>query len=184
MSSSLAVIGPVESNTAADGPLRLREAELADAATVVSLIHAAFEEYRGVLDPPPAGLSETPASVRAHIKRGDAGVLLVELKGQAVGCVFYAAHPADGFVHLGRLSVHPTARGCGVGNVLIAGVEARARQLGYHRVHLGTRALLADKRAWYERLGFRVVAETPLPGHAATPSSPLILMEKRLGIAP
>jgi GNAT superfamily N-acetyltransferase len=130
VSSSVAVLDPAEPNTAADSPPRLREAELADAATVVSLIHAAFDEYRGVLDPPPAGLSETPASVRAHIKRGDAGVLLVELKGQPVGCVFYAAHPADGFVHLGRLSVHPTARGRGVGNVLIAGVEARARQFG------------------------------------------------------
>lgn len=150
----MSVIAVTPSRPAA-GTLILREATEADAPTVVFLVHAAFAEYRGVLDPPPAGLSETPESVRAQMAAGTR-VLLALRAGRPVGCVFATPQPREGWVHLGRFSVHPACQGQGVGNALISAVETHARADGYTGVRLNTRAAFGEKRAWYERLGYRV----------------------------
>lgn len=155
---------------------RLRAATPADAETLVALVHGAFVEYRNVLDPPPGGLNETPDSVRAQMAAGTR-VLIAEQNGAPAGCVFYTPHGNEGFVYLGRLSVSPAFRRRGIGNALLAAVEEQARALGYARTRLGTRVVLTQKQAWYERLGYRVIAEKSHPGR---PGPTYLVMEKVL----
>jgi len=156
--------------------LRLREATRDEAEIVIALVHHAFTEYRNVLDPPPGGLNEIPDSLRAQMAAGTR-VLIAEQDGTPAGCVFYTPHGDEGFVYLGRLSVSPAFRRRGIGNALIAAVEERARALGYERTRLGTRVVLTQKQAWYERLGYRVIAEKAHPGR---PGPTYLVMEKVL----
>ena len=67
--------------------LVLQEATTADIPTLVTLVHAAFEEYRGQLDPPTGPHNETPETFRQALQTGYAALALVN--GEAVGCVFY-----------------------------------------------------------------------------------------------
>src|SRR5215212_9281373 len=67
--------------------ISLREATDADVPTMVGLIHAAFKEYAGALDPPSGAHKETVENLREKLT-GERAVLAL-LGGQAVGCVFY-----------------------------------------------------------------------------------------------
>jgi RimJ/RimL family protein N-acetyltransferase/ribosomal protein S18 acetylase RimI-like enzyme len=53
------------------------------------------------------------------------------------------------------IAVSPQAAGRKLGRALMDYAEARARELGYDAVLLYTHSRLADRIAWYERLGFR-----------------------------
>lgn len=130
----------------------LRTATTADAATVTDLLHRAFLEYDGVLDPPSGAHKESVASV---LEKMQTGVwTLAENASGAVGCVWY--EPRGDYVYLARLSVPPEHRGHGIGNALIAHVEAQARALQIPRVRLSVRFPLTAMRAAYERRGYCV----------------------------
>jgi ribosomal protein S18 acetylase RimI-like enzyme len=143
--------------------LVLREATEADAEAIVALLHAAFDEYRGRLDPPSGVHQETAETVRR--KMATTRVVLVLAGGAAAGCVFY--EPGANRLHLGRLAVFPARRRRGCGRRLIEYVEARARELGLPCVRLGVRLALPDLRAYYEREGYRVVEYRAHDGYTA-----------------
>jgi GNAT superfamily N-acetyltransferase len=131
----------------------LREAGIDDAEMLTNLLRAAFEEYRGVLEPPSGAHSETEESVRKHLESGKAVIATVD--DVNAGCVFY--EPAGESIYMHRLGVLPAFRGSGVGRALVASVEARAKEGGYKGVRLGTRLVLTKNRAFYERLGYQLV---------------------------
>ena len=79
----------------------LREATHDDIATLVALIHTAFEEYRGRLEPPSGRIGKRPRVSVTICNR--AVPSLAWLKGQVVGCVCY--HQEGQHVYFGRLSV-------------------------------------------------------------------------------
>lgn len=137
------------------GPLTLRDAAEDELPAALAVIQAAFEEHRTRLDPPSGVHRETVASLRAAL--GGGHVLLAELEGAIIGCVLYRAE-AD-HMYLGRLAVLPAHRRRGVGQALIAEVEARARARGLPRVRLGVRVGLPELRDRYERAGYRVISE-------------------------
>ena len=151
----------------------LREATAADVPTLVRLIHAAFAEYRGRLDPPSGAHRETAASLGAYLQTGHAVIALVD--GEPVGCVCY--HRGGEHVYLGRLSVLPAFRQCGVGSALTGYVEQRAQALGVSRVQLGVRVALPHLQAYYARQGYHVVRYEAHEGYAAPTS---VVMEKHL----
>ncbi len=153
--------------------LELREATADDLPTIVGITRAAFEEYRGVLDPPSGAHRETVENVRDKLAAGTSVLALLE--GQAVGAVYYSAAPE--YVYLGRLAVLPDYRGRGVGAALVAYVEQAARDLGRARVRLGVRVALPRLRARYQRLGYRVYEERYHEGYAAPT---YLMMEKVL----
>lgn len=125
----------------------------ADAETISEILHAAFQEYDGILNPPSGVHKETAESVRAKMQTGQ--WLLAKYGDRAVGCVW--CEPRDGFLYLGRLGVAPSIRGRGIGSALMDAVEARARAQSLTRVRLGVRVALADMRAVYERRGYAFV---------------------------
>jgi ribosomal protein S18 acetylase RimI-like enzyme len=143
-------------------PLTLREATIDEAEAVAEVLRAAFEEYRGWLDPPSGAHGETAEKIRNDMR--DARIVLALLGETIAGCVFYA--PVNEHVDLFRLAVLPGYRQRGIGCALIAYVEERALALGFQRVQLGVRLQLPRNRALYERLGYQFVEARTHAGYA------------------
>jgi len=105
---------------------------------------------------------------------------VARLEGDAVGCGGVALF--DGFAELKRMYVREAVRGRGLAPVLLARLEAEAREAGLPvlRLETGTNQLAALR--FYEREGFRRCAAfgdyTAMPPQAIATS---IFMEKPLG---
>jgi N-acetylglutamate synthase-like GNAT family acetyltransferase len=151
----------------------LREATYDDIPTLVTLIHTAFEEYRGRLEPPSGAHRETAQSIGTYLQQGRA--VLALLHGQIVGCVCY--HQEGEHVYFGRLAVLPAFRQHGVGLALIAYVEQQAHELGAQRVQIGVRIALTHLQAYYEHLGYHVVRYETHEGYTEPTS---VVMEKQV----
>jgi predicted N-acetyltransferase YhbS len=153
--------------------IALRAATEDDIPTLVALIHAAFKEYDGAIDPPSGAHKESAEKLREKMTTECA--VLALLGEQALACVFY--RDEGEYMYFGRLAVLPIYRNRGVAAVLIAYVEERARELGLPRVQLGVRVALPHLRARYERLGYRVIEERR---HAGYVEPTYLVMEKLL----
>ena len=155
----------------------VRQAGAAEAERIAAVIHAAFAQYRGVLEPPSGALALHAGEVRRLMELG--GILVCECDGQIAACVFHRTHPDH--VYLGRLSVVPAFRGRGLGGRLVAAVEALAVAAGRDRVRLGVRLDLRRNRAFFERLGYRQVG---LDSHAGMTVPTFAWFEKPVGSRP
>lgn len=134
----------------------LREAVDADAPVILAMQRAANEEYRHRPDGPYGAFSDTVEGTRAVM--ADVPVVLAVADETIVGCVFYAREPDH--CDLFRLAVLPAYQRRGIGRRLIAYVEARAVEMGLPRVQLGVRRGMPQNVPYYERLGYRMIAET------------------------
>jgi predicted N-acetyltransferase YhbS len=160
--------------------IRLREATDADIPTIVALIHAAFKEYDGMIDPPSGAHKETEEKLREAMKTERAVLALLNPDGekggdQVLACVLYRAE--SDYMYFGRLAVLPVYRNRGISAMLIGYVEQHARELRLPRVRLGVRVALPHLRAYYERLGYRVIDERSHAGYTVTT---YVVMEKLL----
>jgi predicted N-acetyltransferase YhbS len=144
-----------------------------DVPAIVGIIHAAFEEYDGAIDPPSGAHKESAERIREKMATDRAVLALVGQ--QPVGCVLYRDEST--YMYFGRLAVLPEYRGRGIAGALIEHVEARASELGLPRVRLGVRLALPRLRARYERLGYRVVEHRRHDGYA---EPTYVIMEKLL----
>jgi predicted N-acetyltransferase YhbS len=137
--------------------ITLRAAAETDTEQVLSLVLNAFEEYRGVLNPPSGAHKETPDSIRKKIVEG--GGFIAYIDDKAAGCVLYAPYePDEDALYLGRLAVLPDYRKQGVAHAMVEAIEKRAQELNLSKVTLAVRMQLPGNRAFFESLGFRVVA--------------------------
>jgi len=165
--------GSMDTSRPEPAALSLCEATEQDAATLLRVMQAAFAEYLGQLDPPSGVHRETVESVRQKLRTGRAALALSE--GEAVGCVFYRRE--ESHVYLGRLSVLPRFRNCGVGAFLIQYVKSYAAACRLPCVQLGVRLRLPHLLSHYERLGYRIVE---YKAHEGYPAPTYVLMEKRV----
>lgn len=133
--------------------ISLREAIGADAPSIANVIHQAFEEYRGRLDPPSGAHDESEASVRQ--KMTGAHAVVASVNQGIVGCAFY--EPDGDHMYFGRLAVLPSHRRQGISRRLIDWIEHQARLSGFARVQLSVRVEISDNQAYYKRLGYRVL---------------------------
>jgi predicted N-acetyltransferase YhbS len=144
----------------------IREIADDDVPWVVDVIRAAFEEYRGRLDPPSSAHHKTAEVVRRELADGSA---FVACHAQGiVGCVFYHIYPDH--LYLDRLAVLPSYRGQGIARALIWAVEQRAGQYSLSEVRLSVRVVLESNRAYYERLGYTFLGYGTHAGYT-TPTS-------------
>jgi ribosomal protein S18 acetylase RimI-like enzyme len=85
-------------------------------------------------------------------------LLLGYCEGKTAGCIALR-DLGDGICEMKRLYVRPDFRGSGVGRMLVDGVIAEARGIGYERMRLDTIASsMKDAIALYRRRGFREIA--------------------------
>lgn len=153
--------------------LLLREADNSDAETLLALIHAAFAEYIGNIDPPSSAPDETVEGIRRKMESAHA-VLAVATDSPA-GCVFFEIEKDH--VYLFRLAVNPEHRRRGIGRTLIEFVEHRAIAEKRSRVRLGVRVSLPENRAYYERMGYRFFENRT---HAGYSDPTYVILEKQL----
>jgi|SRR5215213_8383941 len=103
-----------------------------------------------------------PGKLRA---RQRAGLVWIASGPEGVPSGFAVAAVIDGAAHLDELSVHPSHGRRGVGRKLALAVCEWAKESGYGAVTLSTFVDIPWNRPFYERLGFRVLAEGELgPG--------------------
>jgi GNAT superfamily N-acetyltransferase len=85
---------------------------------------------------------------------------IAEVDGRRAGCVFCVSAGADA-AQLRILLVHPSARGLGLGDRLVAACMDFARAAGYTRMRLWTNDVLAAARVIYLRHGFTLSEQDP-----------------------
>jgi ribosomal protein S18 acetylase RimI-like enzyme len=133
----------------------LRAATAADAPIIATTIAAAFEQYRGKLDPESGAFRETADGIAAELAR-DSGAILAERNGKVVGCVMLKL--LEGDLYFGRLSVLPEARGLGISKRLVEAIEDEARRRDLRGVRLGVRVVLTDNQALFKSLGYEEIS--------------------------
>jgi GNAT superfamily N-acetyltransferase len=127
----------------------VRTAGPADLPDLVGLVHEAFAEYAGRLEPPSGAHRETDSSLGERL----AGGALVAVDGTAaLGCVFHAEQGAD--LYLSRLAVLPSARGRGIGRRLVESAFDVGRSRGLAAATVGVRLQLPENIGFFAALGF------------------------------
>jgi putative acetyltransferase len=115
-------------------------------------------------------------NLKAEDLEGGQGTFLVARHdGRAVGCgAIRLIDPTT--AEAKRMYVEPDQRGKGVGQAVLAGLEAAAKQLGVRRLVLETGIYQEAAMSFYRRAGF-----TPLDCWGEYASSPTsVCLEKRL----
>ena len=94
------------------------------------------------------------ASFDANDVRGPRAVFLVARaeNGAPVGCG--ALRPLEGEAHIGEIKRMYARAGSGAGALLLAALEAQARDLGYREVRLSTRRVNVRALDFYRRHGY------------------------------
>ncbi|MEU8690308.1 GNAT family N-acetyltransferase [Streptomyces sp. NPDC048665] len=145
-----------------------RDATYADVDALVALIESA---YRG--DASRAGWTTEadilegqrtdPEGVLDVIKSPDSRLLAVERDGRIVACC-QLEHRSD-HAYFGMFAVSPTMQGAGLGKVVMAEAERRAREAwGVGEMRMTVISVRDDLIAWYERRGYRRTGQmSPFP---------------------
>jgi predicted N-acetyltransferase YhbS len=131
--------------------LVLRAATPADAAAIAATIAAAFEQYRGRLEPESGAFRETSDGIAAELAR-ESGAILAERNGRIIGCVMVKLIDDD--LYFGRLSVVPEARGQGIARRLLEAVEDEARRRELAGLQLGVRIVLVENQQLFSSMGY------------------------------
>lgn len=139
--------------------LQIRLAKIDEAAAIYQIIQVAFAEYDGKIPVPPEASQETLAE--AEVAAASGRVVLALDGTIPIGTVRYHLYPD--YLHVGRLAVLPTYRGCGVGAALMKYLEELAPTLGRTVLRLSTRQSMPGNLAFYERLGYQVTKIEPYP---------------------
>jgi ribosomal protein S18 acetylase RimI-like enzyme len=158
--------------------IHVRRATHADAAVLAETIVAAFEEYRGALTPESGALRETAESIAAELESG-AGALVAERDGAVVACVMTKSLDDD--IYLGRLSVLPNARRCGVARLLVSVIENHAQRQRAPATRLNVRVALPENQRFFASLGY---VEIGREAHAGFDEPTFILMRKTFAYCP
>lgn len=101
-------------------------------------------------------LAEIGAAFIRNFREGRDFCWIAERGGEPVGAVFLV-HDDDETAKLRMLHVEASARGLGIGKLLVAACIEKARACGYRRMVLWTNDVLIAARAIYEQAGFRLV---------------------------
>ncbi|MFN3202666.1 MAG: GNAT family N-acetyltransferase [Bradymonadia bacterium] len=129
--------------------VHVSQGEIADHASVLAVMHAAFATTRETPYPSSAlkltlaDLAETQTLVARGEDAQVLGAVTWALRGQAVS--------------FSRLAVEPSRQGQGIGSAMVEAIEHMARRVGAARVECTARSIYPDNRSFYARRGYVVV---------------------------
>jgi putative acetyltransferase len=152
-------------------PVTIRTATTADAAAIASVLADAFVEFRDFYTPD--GYRATTLA-REEVERrfADGPIWVAEFAGQVAGTVSAVVRP-DG-VHVRSMAVGRSARGCGIGRLLLNQVHEFAAEQDRSHLYLSTTPFLSSAIQLYNRAGFIPTSAPPYELHG----TPLFTMEK------
>jgi DNA-binding MarR family transcriptional regulator/GNAT superfamily N-acetyltransferase len=104
-------------------------------------------------------LAEICAAFVRDFRPGRDFCWIAEHHGSIAGSVFLVHTDDDSVGKLRMLYVEPSARGFGLGSLLVETCIAQARACGHAKLVLWTNDILVSARRIYEAAGFRLVAE-------------------------
>jgi GNAT superfamily N-acetyltransferase len=140
----------------------LRPASSADVDAIRAVGADAGERFRTIADPRIARCADHDpwevAELAAYAAAGRAWVATVD--DAVVG--FVLVDVVDGCAHVEEVSVGLAAQGHGVGTALLDAVRDWARASGFPAVTLTTFADVPWNRPFYERRGYRVLADAEI----------------------
>ena len=140
----------------------VRPASESEIQSLVSVVHAAVEQYRDTLDPPSGAHGETEETIGQKMLKG--GAVVATYEDRIVGCAFWEAE--ESWLYVGRLAVLPEYRRTGVGSRLLQWIEDLAIRHGHGRVQLGVRLALPGLKDYYARKGYGVIRYGSHAGHS------------------
>jgi len=147
----------VESGTA---KWTIRHARPEDGRPVRRFVFDILNEYRVAADP-----DDSDADVMGFGAPVDPRTvqLVAEVDGEPIGSAILTPYGADE-IKLSKLFLKPPFRGRGLGRELLERSESEARERGYRRISLCTRALYVEAVRLYERAGWTRGPDQPPPG--------------------
>jgi ribosomal protein S18 acetylase RimI-like enzyme len=138
--------------------LEIRRATADEAAPIASVLHEAFVEYRSLYTAEAFAIT-TPSPAEIEQRWIEGPVWSVIKDGRLVGTV--AAVVKGDTLYIRSMAVVPSARGQGIGKMLLAEIESFARAGGFQRMLLSTTPFLDDAIRLYQRFGFKRTGEGP-----------------------
>jgi GNAT superfamily N-acetyltransferase len=153
--------------------IQVRRAIADEVASIARVLHQAFAEYESLYTPA-AFVVTTPAPGELE-QRWNEGPVWSALKNDRLVGTVTAVAKGDA-LYIRSMAVVPSARGQGIGKILLAEVESFARAGGFQRMRLSTTPFLDDAIRLYQRFGFE---RTPDGPHDLA-GTPLFTMEKEL----
>jgi GNAT superfamily N-acetyltransferase len=137
----------------------IRHARADDGRPVRRFVFDILNEYHVAADP-----DDSDRDVMEFGAPADGVVQLVaEVAGEPIGSAILTPYK-DGEIKLSKLFLKPEFRGRGLGREMLHRAEDEARERGYRRISLGTRALYREAVRLYERAGWQRGPDLPPPG--------------------
>ena len=106
------------------------------------------------------GIEKRRAFVPYNNSDGIPNVLIAYIGDVAVACAGFKSYSNDD-AEIKRVWVEPDYRGRHIAKDLMKQIEDRAREFGYKRTILQTRAIMADAVGLYEKLGYSKIENYP-----------------------
>ena len=137
--------------------MKIQKAEENNLQKILELQYLAYQsEARLLNNPNIPPLKQTLSEVQKEFENGMI-LKVVDDVGVIVGSV--RAYSRDGTLYIGKLIVHPSLQGKGIGTSLLKEIE---KVCPHKRYELFTSSKSARNIALYERLGFRIFEEKPV----------------------
>lgn len=158
-----------------------RDARPDDCAALAYIYYQGIEDRQATLETEPRSAEERRAWLTERGPRHP--VLIAELDDEVVGWAsLNRFNPRAAYDRVADISVYVARerRGRGVGTVLLAALEERARALGYHKMVLAGFPFNAAGLGLYQRSGFRAVGIYEEQGILDDRWVDVIIMEKIL----
>ena len=135
----------------------------------IASIGELFREYAASIgvDLEYQGFSSELATLPGQYVPPSGELLVANVNGEAAGCVALRALDQS-TLEMKRLYVRPSARGTGLGKLLVEAAISIARQNGYGELRLDTLATMVSAQRLYGALGF---VEIPPYGKAFLPGT-------------
>jgi phosphinothricin acetyltransferase len=162
--------------------IRVRDAGATDAEAIARIYNQGIEDRVATLETTPRSADERREWLAAHSARHPV-LVAASAGGEVLGWAsLNQFNPRPAYDHVADFSVYVAreARGSGVGSVLLAALEDRARQIGFHKLVLAAFPTNSAGMRLYTQRGFQAVGTYREQGLLDGRWVDVILMEKIL----
>jgi ribosomal protein S18 acetylase RimI-like enzyme len=134
--------------------ISVKQANKEETNIVHHIMAAAFQEYKGKLNPPSGALTETVEDILKAFEQGGGSVIAWKGNG-AIGSARYKYD--SHFIYIGRVSVLPEYRGLGIGKSMLHFLEEMARSASVWEARVAVRLSIPENIEMYLKLNYEII---------------------------